>query len=125
MAFKFKASYTGIGEMLRAPFMQAEMRARAEAIRDVAEAIAPVDESSPHPGRYKASFGVESGIRAGTKPRAYGRVYNTAPEALAVEYGTRNNYAHHTLMYAALAAGGGGLKYRPGTNTPRGEEDQQ
>lgn len=123
MAARFRASYKGIGEMLCSGFMQAAMHERADAIRAVAEAIAPEDEASPHRGRYKASFGTTSGVRTGRKPRAYGRVYNTAPEALAVEYGTRNNVAHHTLMYAAMAAiPGGEHKFRPGTNTPRGDE---
>lgn len=97
-------NYDGIGDMLRSPGMQAAMLARAEVVMARAIAIAPEDPHSRHRGRYKASFGTDSGIRhTGATSRAYGRVYNSAPEALAVEFGTRNNPAHHTLI-AALDA---------------------
>jgi len=105
MGATFKASYSGIGEMLRSPFMQGAMHHRAEAIAARAEAIAPVYEQGPHPGRYKASFRVSSGVRHAVTSRAYGRVTNVAPEALAVEFGTQNNPAHHTLVVALDAIG--------------------
>lgn len=120
MGARFKKNYKGIGEMLRSEFMQGAMHHRAEVIADVAEGIAPVYEAGPHPGRYKASFHVTSGIRVHKTTRAYGRVSNDAPEALAVEYGTKNNVAHHTLMSAALLAiPTGDHSARPGSNTPR------
>jgi hypothetical protein len=100
---KFTPSYSGIGEMLRSEFMQAEMHARAEAARALAEAIAPVYEQGPHPGRYKAAFTVESGVRHEKTARAYGRLENHSPEAFFVEYGTRNNPAHHVLVRASDA----------------------
>lgn len=99
-AVHYKASYNGIGDMLRAEFMQAAMKVRAEAVADRARAIAPVDEDSPHRGRYRDSFEVSSGVAHRKTSRAYGRVTNVAPEALAVEFGTRNNPAHHTLVQA-------------------------
>lgn len=87
----FKGSYRGIGELLRADFIVADMIARAERVKAVAEAYAPVDAESDHPGRYKESFKVSGGVRAGKRGgrtrRAYGRVTNTAPEAFWVEYG--------------------------------------
>lgn len=100
MAADFKASYSGIGEMLRSEFMQGAMLHRAEVIAARAEAIAPIDEASPHRGRYAASFRATSGVKHAKTSRAYGRVSNTSPEALAVEFGTRNNPAHHTLIQA-------------------------
>lgn len=81
---RFNASYTGIGELLKAPFIEADMRARAERVMAAAIAAAPTDPTSDHPGRYKASFSVSSGLR---QDRAYGRVTNDAPEAVWVEYG--------------------------------------
>lgn len=81
---QFNASYEGIGELLKSPMVEAEMRRRADAVKAMAEATAPVDPTSGHPGRYKASFEVTSGLR---EDRAYGRVENVAPEAVEVEYG--------------------------------------
>lgn len=80
----FRASYTGIGELLKSPRVEAEMRRRAEKVLAAAEAAAPVSVTSGHPGRYKASFTASSGLR---DDRAYGRVTNSAPEAIDVEYG--------------------------------------
>lgn len=118
MGAHYKPSYRGVGEMLVDPFMQGAMHHRAEAIAARAEAIAPVATTGKHRGRYKASFHVTSGIRVAKTTRAYGRVSNDAPEALAVEYGTANNPAHHTLMIAALAIRGE-RTFAEGSNTPR------
>lgn len=125
---KYTQSYRGVGEMLCMPEIQLEMLVRAHAVADFAEAIAPVDTGSGHPGRYKASFEVSSGVRKGkfsranalprgvsgpqgprtreSTGRAFGRVTNTAPEALFVEFGTVHNPKHRTLGRALLEAGG-------------------
>lgn len=97
----FKASKAGIGEMLRAPWMQAEMKARAEKVKALAESIAPVDT-----GEYKSKFEVESGVKESSKGtrRAYGRVKNTAGHAIDVEYGGEHTPAHRTLGKALDAA---------------------
>jgi hypothetical protein len=98
---RFKASYSGIGKMIRSPGMGAEMRRRAEKVKPLAEATAPVDS-----GEYKSSFKVTSGARGGVrKDRAYGRVTNSAPHAFYVEHGTSKTPAHHTLRRALSAAG--------------------
>ena len=107
MGAKFRASYEGIGELIRSAAMEKEMRRRAEAIKQRAEETAPVGDpkTDPHPGRYKDSFKVESGQDGGVKKdRAYGRVVNDAPEAFYVEYGTSKIEARHTLLNAAQAA---------------------
>jgi hypothetical protein len=97
----FKLDYVGVGQLLRSPEMQAEMRRRAEKVRVAAEASAPVYLKGRHPGRYKRSFRV----RAGRRPsRAYAMVINYSPEALWVEYGTKNNPRHRTLGRALEAA---------------------
>jgi hypothetical protein len=98
----FRADYRGIGRLLKSPEMQALMALHAHRAKAVAEAIAPVDPTSGHPGRYKASFVVTSGVRRGHSGRAYARLSNTSPEAVYVEYGTRNNDAHHTLLRALI-----------------------
>lgn len=103
----FRASYHGVGEMLRSPWMQAEMRRRAEKVKAAAEAIAPVGDPAydRHAGRYKASFVVESGSRGGFKrDRAYGKVTNSAPYAIWVEKGNSRTPAHHVLRRALKAA---------------------
>lgn len=111
MAAIFRASYTGIGEMLVAPFMVEEMQRRAGAVLARCIETAPV-YAGPfldlHRGRYKESFHLapETVKVAGTGTRrALGRVINDSPEAYWVEYGTRNNDAHHTMRNALDAAG--------------------
>lgn len=93
--------YAGFGALLQGPEMQAEMRKRAERIAAAAEAIAPVGDAAKgdkHPGQYKASFEVESGVTDSLRGRrAYGRVTNTAPHAAAVEFGNAHSPAQHVL----------------------------
>lgn len=89
--------YEGMGEFLRSAEMQAAMHTLAEGFMQRAIATAPVDENGPHPGRYKASFHVESGVRRNKTARAYGKVINDSPEAFFVEFGTKNNPRHRTL----------------------------
>lgn len=102
MAARFRASYRGIGKMIRSPEMQHEMRRRANRVKAQAEATAPV-----YTGDYKSSFSVESGPRGGWyKDRAYGRVVNSDQAAFYVEFGTSRTRAHHTLRRALTAAGG-------------------
>jgi hypothetical protein len=99
----YKADYEGIGLMLCAPWMVADMRERAEKVKEIAEDIAPVARTGDHRGRYKASFRVESGVREATRKRtkrAYGRVINDAPEAYIVEFGNKNTPRHATLRNA-------------------------
>lgn len=103
----FRPDRVGIGEMLCAPFIQAEMLKRAEAVKARAEATAPVDLEGPHPGRYKESFHVTVGIREATPTRsrrAEAKVINDSPEAFFVEFGTKNNPQHRTLGHALEAA---------------------
>lgn len=99
---RYRASYTGIGEMLRSRMMQREMYNRANKVMAVAEAIAPVGDG-PDAGEYKSSFEVESGVRQGE--RAYGRVTNTSEHALWVELGTSDTPRHRVLGKALEAAG--------------------
>lgn len=93
----FTFDYEGVGELLCGPEMQALMHKGAELISIRARSDAPVDPSSPHPGRYRESFVVEFGVREAKTKRAFGRVVNTADEAILVEYGSRNNPRHRTL----------------------------
>lgn len=98
---KWNWDYAGFGELLCGAEMQAEMDKRAERIAVAAEAIAPVGDAAKgdkHPGQYKASFEVESGVMQSLRGRrAYGRVTNTAPHAAAVEFGNAHSPAQHVL----------------------------
>ncbi|MFE0088759.1 HK97 gp10 family phage protein [Streptomyces sp. NPDC059016] len=109
MAAKFKMSRKGVGQLLRSEMVRAEMVRRAQVIKSVAEAIAPVGgESDPHPGHYKGSFKVSSTLRGGRRRnRATATVSNTAYYARWVEYGTERVRAHHVLLRAAQAGGRG------------------
>lgn len=100
MTARFRASYTGIGRMLRSEPMLAAMLARAEQVKARAEAIAPVDT-----GEYARSFSVE-GTRAGGAhhDRAVAAVRSDDPAAFAIEVGTEDTPAHRTLRKALDAA---------------------
>jgi hypothetical protein len=104
MADGYQADYSGIGRLLTSPGMVAEMRRRAEKMKVYAESIAPVDEHGPHPGRYKASFHVESGVQRRKTSRAFGRLYNDSPEAFYVEFGTSRTPRHRVLGRSLDAA---------------------
>jgi hypothetical protein len=111
----FKANYEGLGELLRGPEMQADMKRRAEWVAAEAAATAPVGPpGDPHRGEYRDSFKATSGVETDIKGtrRAYGRVTNSSGHAVAVEYGRYGrskgptSSAHHTLLRALDQAGG-------------------
>lgn len=97
---RFRTSYRGVGRVMTAPGMVAEMGRHARTIRVRAQALAPVGHPPEdwHPGLYRSSFtsGAEVQQRRSGR-RAVGYVGNTAPHALAVEYG-----AQHTPRYRPL-----------------------
>ena len=103
---KWQWKYQGFGNLLCGPEMQALMAAKAHAAKEMAEAIAPVDELGPHPGHYRASFEVEVGAQPMAKGRrAYATLRNTAPYAAAVEFGNRTTKAQHVLLRSIDAMG--------------------
>lgn len=95
---RFRGNYKGIGEILRSAQMQTEMAQRAEKVKAKAETLAP-----RHTGQYAASFRVETGIRAGDKPRAESKVINDDAAAVYVEYGTSRTPRHRVMGRAAGA----------------------
>jgi hypothetical protein len=98
-------SYAGLGEMLNAPEMVAEMRRRMDSARAFAEGIAPVGdpEKDSHSGRYLASFSVDSGDYGGpSHDRAWAALENDSPEALYVEYGERGREPYHVMLKALV-----------------------
>lgn len=102
-------SKRGVGELLRSPAVQAEMLRRANVIKSTAESISPVGPAArdPHPGLYRSSWRASSRARGGRrKDRATATVWNSAPYARFVEYGTNRVHAHHVLLRAARAGGG-------------------
>ncbi|TXS22388.1 HK97 gp10 family phage protein [Streptomyces sp. adm13(2018)] len=106
-AARFRMSRRGVGQLLRSDLVLAEMVRRAEVIKGVAEAIAPVGgPEDPHRGLYKDSFFVQPLRRGGRRrDRAVAVVGNTAPYGAHVEYGTERVRAHHVLLRAAQAGG--------------------
>jgi hypothetical protein len=108
-------SYAAIGELMRAPEMEAEMVRRGEAVMALAIATAPVAKQDddwdgrpdPHRGRYKESFHISSGpsgLPGATvlSDRAWCMVENDAPEAIMIEWGNKNITARHTLLKALI-----------------------
>ena len=106
MAATYKHDYAAFDRLvLCAPWMQANMHARAERVMAFAVAHAPYDSSDVDGTHYRDSFEVSSGIRETPTRRAYGRVSNTdMPTALYVEYGSVNNPRHRTLGASLEAA---------------------
>lgn len=105
---RFKMSRKGVGELLRSPLVEAEMLRRANIIKGVAVGISPVGAAAwdPHPGLYKESWHATSHKRAGRRrDRAVAVVWNSAPYARWVEYGTERVRAQHVLLRAAQAGG--------------------
>lgn len=113
MAARYDHNYRAFGnQVLQAPWMRAEMAARAERVAEAARAIAPVGDPNSgwydgerSPGLYKASFVTSSGIRRSKTTRAFGRVTNTAPYASAVEFGFGRTPKYRTLGKSLHAAG--------------------
>lgn len=100
----FKADYAGIGHMLVSEAMQAEMKRRAEKVKEYAEATAPYDPNDRDGDHYKDHFTVESGVQHRKTSRAYGAVVNDHPAAFQIEVGTKDTPAHRTLTRALDAA---------------------
>lgn len=106
---RFRMNTRGVGQLLRSPMIEAEMLRRATRIREAAEAASPVGDAArdPHPGLYKSSWHTASHRRGGRKrDRATAIVWNSAPYARWVEYGTEQRPGQHVLLRAALTAGG-------------------
>lgn len=105
MAARVKLKRKGVGQMLRSPAMEAEMRRRAEVIRGAAVTMSPVYRG-PTGGHYKASWTVSSTKRgARLRDRATATVSNGAYYARWVEYGTERVHAHHVLLRASQIGG--------------------
>ena len=108
---RFRLNRRGVGDLLRSPMIEAEMLRRANAIRTVAEGISPVGDPArdPHPGLYKASWHVTSTRNGGRRrDRATATVWNSAPYAAVVEYGTETRSGQHVLLRAAMEGGADG-----------------
>lgn len=112
MAFRYKKSYSGIGELMNGPEMQEVLRQAAEKGKAYAESIAPVGDprTDPHPGEYKASFEVNVQSHGGLHgDRAAAQVVNTSEYAAALEWGNGAHppYSHgyHVLGRTAQALG--------------------
>jgi hypothetical protein len=95
----FEASYKGIGQMLNSDFIQDAMVDRAEKIKAYALSISPTSS-----GEYRTKFKIyrNRGFVAGGV-RAYARLYNEAPYAAAIEYGTRRNPRGQRILGRAMA----------------------
>lgn len=107
MGTRYVHNYPAFGEqVLRAQFMQSDMRSRATRIKTEFEATAP-----ERTGHYKSSARVESGVRGGPHgDRAYGQVIVDDEAAMSIEFGhTAQDGSHvegsYTLTKAMDAAG--------------------
>jgi hypothetical protein len=105
MGARFDASFPGIGEMLNADYMVADMVARAKKVQAAAEAIAPFDAHSKDGSHYKDSFSVTSETHGGVhKDRAAAHVINDDPASFYIEFGNTNITKHRVLGKSLDAA---------------------
>ncbi|HEY5201194.1 MAG TPA: HK97 gp10 family phage protein [Acidothermaceae bacterium] len=103
---KFTPSYSGIGELLRADFIEADMVERAFKVLARAEATAPYDVKDRDGSHYRDDFTVESTSHGGYRgDRAEASVVNGNSVALMVEFGNKNTPKHRTLGKALDSAG--------------------
>lgn len=113
MGASYRHDHAAFGEhVLRGEAVRNGLLARAETVRDRAKATARVDETGPHPGRYRDGFEASAPLRTlGGDSRYVGRVENREPEAVFNEFGTDTNTADHTLGRAldSIAYTGGSL----------------
>jgi len=91
----YQPDHRGLGELLVSPEMEKAMRSLAEKVMARAVSLAP--DAAPYGEGYIASFEVDSGVRPGTTPRAFGRVENTSGHAVFVEFGGPHTPKHRTL----------------------------
>jgi len=91
----YRPDHGGLGELLVSPDMESAMRQLAAKV--LARAISTAPDATPYGTGYVSSFELDSGVRAGSTPRAFGRVKNTSGHAAFVEYGGRNTPKHRTL----------------------------
>lgn len=94
---EYTSSYGGVSRMLRAPFVQEALLKQGVRLKNHAEDMAPVDETSDHPGRYRDNFKIREGVHNG---RAEVVVYNDSPESIFVEKGTIYQAAQNVLLRA-------------------------
>lgn len=97
MASTFDPSFQGIGEMLRADFIQAEMQRRAGKGMEFAVSTAPFDPHSKDGTHYKEQFRVDARPRV---DRACAALVNDDPAAFQIEVGTSDTPAHRTMTRA-------------------------
>ena len=107
---RFKMKSRGVNELLHSPMIQSEILRRAEVIKSVAISISPVGAAAwdPHPRLYRESWHAEireKPVGRSQKRRPVAVVWNSAPYARWVEYGTERVPAHHVLLRAAQAGG--------------------
>lgn len=103
---------SGIQRLLQSPQMEAAIIVHAERLKGIAEAVSPVGNppDDPHPGLYQRSWKLDIGRwrvlspRYGPHPIVQVTVYNDAPHAAAVEFGTKHMAAKHVAQKAIDAA---------------------
>ncbi|MEU5417709.1 HK97 gp10 family phage protein [Streptomyces sp. NPDC001407] len=96
---KVKINRAGVRQLLNSSMLAAHLLTRAEEIKTIAEATAPVNT-----GAYKTSFEAWARRRMGVRHDRTGAVViNTAKHARFVEYGGDGTPAHHTLLRAATS----------------------
>ncbi|MEU8136581.1 HK97 gp10 family phage protein [Streptodolium elevatio] len=112
MAARLTLYNSGIQRLLQSPQMEAGVRVHAERLKRVAESVSPVGSppEDEHPGLYQRSWKIDTGRwrvlspRYGPHPIVEITVYNDAPHALALEFGTKHMAAQHVAQKAIDAA---------------------
>lgn len=99
-AAKYIGSYSGIGEMLRSDWLVAHLVSRAERVKAIASATAPIGRPSDgdeHPGVFRDSFRVVKGTEnaKGGGVRAVVHVVSLDPLGAYKELGSTRRTRNH------------------------------
>lgn len=113
----------GLTDMVCADFLVENFRARAEAARSRAQAIAPKGRRKRGEGKYATSFEVTAGVAPSSKGhrRAYAKLANNSSYAIYVEWGNNNIAPHRVLRRAVGQRDFSGDKFTPKGSRPRGK----
>lgn len=110
---KYSGRYSGMGAMLRQPWMLQAVLPVAHEMQGIAEALSPTGtpDEDAHPGLYRASFEIRYGtknipFRGRPAQRVVAQLVNTAPHAGIVEYGNSRTPRYAVLSQTIDAAKG-------------------
>jgi hypothetical protein len=104
----YTPDHAAIGVWLNSEMLTSVVERVAERIKDRAVVMSPIGtvaEGDEHPGLYISSWKMKTELYSGaTHDRVAAIVYNDAPDAIYVEFGSFGREPYHVLLRAAVGA---------------------